>query len=271
MKVRAVTRIQSIGIILAIIAAAAIGGAAWYLSKPAPTPTPTATPELTYPQTQTYIVHKLQGELTIDADWNKEVWQGVEPLQLNYYMGEKPAHFPKTEVKLLYDDENIYVIFRVEDQYVRAVAQNYHGRVWEDSCVEFFFTPGSDIKEGYFNLEMNCGGTFLFCHQTARGENVKYVEISDCQQVEVAHSLPKIVYPEIKEPVTWVVEYRIPIYILEKYANVTRPALGAVWRANFYKCGDKTSHPHWLTWSPVDNPTPDFHLPEYFGVLSFTD
>ena len=29
------------------------------------------------------------------------------------------------------------------------------------------------------------------------------------------------------------------------------------WRANFYKCGDDTSHPHWAAWSPlkkVNNP-----------------
>jgi len=41
------------------------------------------------------------------------------------------------------------------------------------------------------------------------------------------------------------------------------------WRANFYKCADSTSHPHWLTWSPVDHPTPHFHLPAFFGTLEF--
>jgi hypothetical protein len=57
--------------------------------------------------------------------------------------------------------------------------------------------------------------------------------------------------------------------MLEKYTNVKRPATGVQWRANFYKCGDKTSHPHWLTWSVVDKPEPDFHRPEFFGILEF--
>jgi hypothetical protein len=57
--------------------------------------------------------------------------------------------------------------------------------------------------------------------------------------------------------------------ILQKYAPVQRPGPTVTWRANFYKCGDKTSHPHWLTWNPVDKPRPDFHLPQYFGTLVF--
>ena len=38
-------------------------------------------------------------------------------------------------------------------------------------------------------------------------------------------------------------------------------------RANFYKCGDKTAHPHYVSWSPIDTPKPDFHRPDFFGEL----
>ena len=30
-------------------------------------------------------------------------------------------------------------------------------------------------------------------------------------------------------------------------------------RANFYKCGDKTAHPHYVSWAPINTPQPDFH------------
>ena len=92
---------------------------------------------------------------------------------------------------------------------------------------------------------------------------------SDYGKMTIAHSLPKIVDPEITEPVTWTVEYRIPIEIVKKHCPTTSPATGVTWRANFYKCADDSSHPHWLTWSPVDFPKPQFHLPEFFGVLKF--
>jgi hypothetical protein len=39
--------------------------------------------------------------------------------------------------------------------------------------------------------------------------------------------------------------------------------------ANFYKCGNKTVHKHYLSWSPIDLGEPNFHCPEYFGVIRF--
>ena len=40
-------------------------------------------------------------------------------------------------------------------------------------------------------------------------------------------------------------------------------------RANFYKCGDNMSMPHFLSWSPVKTDNPNFHLPEFFDKLDF--
>ena len=39
--------------------------------------------------------------------------------------------------------------------------------------------------------------------------------------------------------------------------------------ANFYKCADATSMPHYVTWNPVLTDKPDFHRPEFFGELIF--
>jgi hypothetical protein len=85
----------------------------------------------------------------------------------------------------------------------------------------------------------------------------------------IAHSLPARVEPELQENVTWTVEYRLPFGMLSRYRTIVRPAPGAVWRANFYKCGDKTSHPHWLAWAPVRSARPDFHVPGSFGEVKF--
>jgi hypothetical protein len=167
-----------------------------------------------------------------------------------------------------YNQTHIHVQFHVKDRYVRAVQEYEPEAVCYDSCVEFFFTPGSDVQKGYFNIEMNCGGTMLFNHQTAPGVNE--VTIKDARdKFRIYHSLPVRVEPEITQPVTWVVAYGFPFKLLEDYGPVEVPAPGVIWRANFYKCGDKTSHPHWLTWSPVDFAEPNFHLPQFFGILKF--
>ena len=36
---------------------------------------------------------------------------------------------------------------------------------------------------------------------------------------------------------------------------------------NFYKCGDATEMPHYLSWNPIQTERPDFHRPEFFGEL----
>ena len=202
--------------------------------------------------------------------WSGPRWRGVPSLTIDNAMGEPPVHRPRTQVKIAYDETALRVIFRVEDRYVRSRVTSYQGPVCTDSCVELFFTPGPDVAGGYFNIEANCGGALLFMHQKARG--VECVPLSEADGVALAltHTLPAVVEPEIAEPTEWLIEYRVPYAVLSGYARVTTPAPGVRWRANLYKCADQSSHPHWLTWSPVDWPRPDFHRPEFFGTLAFS-
>lgn len=216
-----------------------------------------------------YLIRRSENSPEINSDWDKKIWKNTNTIQLENFMGEKPAHFPKTEVKLRYDENNIYVIFKVADKYIKAVAKETNGRVWEDSCVEFFFSPGPDTDRGYFNFEANCKGFFLFQYHLNNGEINEFVSTGDCDKINIAHSLKRNAEQEIIEPLEWIIEYTIPFAMLAKYMKVEKPAKGVSWRANFYKCADKTSHPHWLTWAKVDHPKPKFHLPEFFGRLDF--
>jgi hypothetical protein len=218
---------------------------------------------------KSYLVMRLTRPVQVDARFEKFPWVEIPSLNLDHHMGYTPTHFPGVRVKLAYDQDALYAIFKVEDRFVCARKRAYQERVCEDSCVEFFFTPGEDIDQGYFNLEVNCGGTVFFQHQFRRHIAEKPVSIPDFNQLMIAHSLPKIVDQEITESLTWVVEYRLPFAILANYAPLIQPNSAVTWRANFYKCADKCSSPHWLTWSPVDLPTPDFHRPEFFGILIF--
>lgn len=216
-----------------------------------------------------YRVARASTSSVFDADWRRPVWAAAETLELKHHMGERPAHFPKTQARLVYDAEAIQGIFRVEDRWVRAVAEKNQDNVCRDSCVEFFFTTGADLGRGYFNFEINCGGVFLFRWQRAQGREARALTEEECGRIAVGSTLPRRVTPEIAAPTTWQIAFRVPFDILERYSEVSRPARGATWRANFYKCGSDTSRPHWLTWAPVDFPKPQFHLPEFFGELAF--
>jgi hypothetical protein len=216
-----------------------------------------------------YKVVHLTKPLSIDGNWDKPEWKKIEAIDLRYFMGDIPKFRPTVKAKLMYNDDNLFVIFQVKDQYVRCVASKINGPVWEDSCVEFFFSPDSDSPLKYFNLETNCGGTALMFYNLEPRKDFVILNPEDISQIEIAHSLPKFIDPEIPESLTWTLEYRLPLQLLKKYGKVSQPSAGVIWKANFYKIADKTSNPHYLTWSHIEQAEPDFHKPAFFGKLIF--
>jgi len=195
-----------------------------------------------------YQVQRAGEQFAPCGDWDGRIWGGVEVLDINCPLGKQPQFVPKSQAKLLYDDKFVYVIFRVEDKFVRAVAQRHQDPVYTDSCVEFFFTPGEDISQGYFNIEVNCGGTVVSRHQTAPMENRNPLTDAEIESLGIYHSQPKIVEPEKVEPTVWFIEYRIAVAMLGRFCFVTRPAPGLKWRANFYNRALLLSFLHISVW-----------------------
>ncbi|MBI5094406.1 MAG: diguanylate cyclase, partial [Candidatus Hydrogenedentes bacterium] len=66
----------------------------------------------------------------------------------------------------------------------------------------------------------------------------------------------------------WADEYPIPRALFETYVGPLGRIDGQTWRANFYKCGDETSHPHWASWAPIGEEL-NFHQPQYFAPIHF--
>jgi Carbohydrate-binding family 9 len=216
-----------------------------------------------------YKVQRLLQPIKIDADWNKAEWQHAAVINIKHFIDKIPLFHPGVQAKMLYDSNNIYIIFRVNDKYVRCFNNKINGPVWDDSAVEIFFSPDEKFPNKYFNLEINSGGTALMHYQIIPRIEFKIVDTTDIKQIEIAHSLPEIVNPEIKEPVVWTLEYRLPISILKKYSNITQPKAGNTWKANFFKTSNESSNPHWMTWTFFETEVLDFHLPQFFGVLEF--
>lgn len=217
----------------------------------------------------TLFIEKISDETPIHCDFTIKPWNDIEPETLSNHMGEAPDHRPVTQFKVAYGKHAINIIFQVVDCYVKAVADRYQGPVYQDSCVEFFFSPGPLVTHGYFNLEVNCCGMALFEYHPAGSEEFIKIPEDTFEKISIVSSLNGPIEQEITKSLTWSVAYRLPYEILNAYTDVTRPSPGTEWRGNFYKCADKTSHPHWLTWAPVHFPIPRFHLPEYFGHLKF--
>lgn len=206
------------------------------------------------------------------GNWSGTAWASADTLSVDQFRPESSDHRPVTSAKLLYSDKGIHGIFRVEDRYVRCVMKHYQDHVCQDSCVEFFVMPATGT--GYLNFEFNCGGCLLASYiedpVRTQEEFRKYTRLpeSEGRQVKVYHSMPAIVDPEIAGPVEWILEYFVPFSIIKKWSGDSAPVDGSEWRANFYKCADASSHPHWAAWSPV--PELNFHEPLAFGEIIFS-
>jgi hypothetical protein len=199
------------------------------------------------------------------------VWAQTQTLLIDQFRPEGSSHRPQTSLQLAHDDQSVFGLFRVCDQYVRCVHRNYGDPVYRDSCVEFFIQPRAE--RGYFNFEFNCGGAFL-CNYITDETRVpdgfkEYLRLTaeDVAAVRIVSSLPPVIEPERTQPVTWWLAFAIPVRVVEPFVGPVGALAGQVWRGNAYKCGSGTSHPHWAAWAPVDEL--NFHRPRCFGEWVF--
>lgn len=220
----------------------------------------------------TYLVRKAGVRALLNAEWDSEGWRGAETLEVSHFRPESSDHRPVTRARLLYDAQGVYVLFRVEDRYVLCTHTEYHSAVFKDACVEFFVQPKRE--KGYLNFEVNCGGALLLSYNegTVRRPDGSmdslHVPWSLASRVEIHHSMPKTVLPEVKEPVVWTIAYFVPFSLLEEYVGPLGSVPGQEWQGNFYKCAEDNSHPHWASWSPVGGKL-DFHQPAFFAAIRF--
>ncbi len=213
-----------------------------------------------------YTVHKTEALELCEVDFFQAAPGKVDQVRM-----ESSSHHPATRFALLHDTHTLYLRFDVDDKYVRSVHSGFHAPVYQDSCVEFFVQPKQEC--GYFNFEINAGGTLLASYiedptRTSEGFK-KFTRLPPelCREIEVRATLTGPIDPEITTPLAWSLSLRLPLSVMEAFTGRLSCAPDNVWRGNFYKCADATSHPHWLSWSPVKEL--NFHAPECFGELRF--
>lgn len=168
---------------------------------------------------------------------------------------------PKVECRVAYTPEALVVMFDVEESHVKAVTLDDNGPVWEDSCVEVFVA--NPCGEGYFNFEVNCVGALLAASRRSRTE----ANMFDSERLAKVRRYGSLPHEKIdskgEEQRWWMVEI-IPFEVLGLEGAPEQL------RANFYKCGDNCERTHFLSWSPIALPTPNFHCPDFFGTVKLS-
>ena len=159
--------------------------------------------------------------------------------------------------------ESLVVDFRVSGLDLRVQNLEDGGHVWEDSCCEIFI-QAPDGSE-YFNFEVNAAGKMVACHGAGRANRTP-IPAEDSERIV---RMAQFDGPQEYSGGIW--SWRITLLIPFNVMGLDPDALPERLRGNIYKCGDKTAHPHFLTWNPISTQSPDFHRPEFFGEFILSE
>jgi len=165
----------------------------------------------------------------------------------------------KMSCQLMWDEENLYIHQYANEKNIRSTYTTHLSHVCDDSCMEFFISPKTDDKR-YFNFEVNPYGAMMLGFGRGREDRIKLLVKNPTE------------YFNIKTNVNadnWEVFYTIPLSFFEIFFPGFFFERGMNMNVNFYKCGDKTEQPHYITWNKVTSSKPDYHRPSDFGIICF--
>ena len=206
------------------------------------------TEEQTEPDVRTYTIEKVAAA----PDWSQ-----IAELSANTILWEPDCGI-RAYAQLCFDDSYLYVHLRAVEKDIRAEFTAPLSPVNQDSCLEFFFMPESGDR--YFNFEINPNGCLHVEFGHDRSDRFSLYRSNMAELFDIRAD---------RTHDGWEVYYRIPIDFIRLYYPDFE-FKGAL-MANIYKCGDLTTRKHYLSWNPVRSEKPDFHRPEDFGKMYFTN
>jgi len=195
-------------------------------------------------------------DLALDYNVLRKTFEsaGINHIDQSPWSADFPYQ-PDATFRIVHSEEFVGLYYNVKEEFLKAQAIRANESVWEDSCVEFFISL--DNKETYFNFEFNVLGTGLIGYGPAVKSERNRLSAELIDSIDLLTQVTK--KNGLK---TWEMYLLIPKNLigLKNYQK-------NVIHANFYKCGDALPNPHFIAWNYIDNPTPNFHLPQFFGEL----
>lgn len=176
--------------------------------------------------------------------------------QINHQMWTKKVS-PKAYGQIAYlENYGIIIGMTAQESNPLRTHTKKDSPVYQDSALEAFldFAPQQPEK-GYFNFEMNANGAML----SEFGVSKKRKKLSGLTSFTADCSA------RIEEN-SWSVLLKIPLELINDFYGITSLQQGDMFACNFYKISEDPSIEHYISYSPIDNPTPNFHLPKYFAT-----
>jgi hypothetical protein len=207
-----------------------------------------------------YQCKKIHINIKIDGDLYKEPWRDAKGDFLVETESASEANL-SSEFKALWNEKFLYISFKCKDDYIKATMTEYNDKLYEEDVVEVFIDDNNDLKT-YLEIEVNPLNAVLHyvINNNLKGKKFLYAKVDETLETAT------IFYEDIQE---WHTEIAIPMEEFTTAAN-NPPISGDRWGINFYRIDRKENmEDEYSAWSATGKI--DFHVPEKFGQLIFTE
>ena len=219
-----------------------------------------------------YTITRATGKITIDGKLDESAWNKAVEASLTETNTGKAVPL-KSTVKVLWDDEYLYVGFYCEDPDAWATITEEDGPLWGEEVVELFIDPDGN-GSNYYEHEINPINVKvdLFVINAGKERKGKIEGWFDWDFKGLKSEV--FVDGDGKNEGTkdkyWVVEVAVPFEDLWETPH-NPPQDGDMWRMNLYRIERGKSDDKSDDWYAAFNPTKrgSFHTPWEFGKFYF--
>jgi hypothetical protein len=211
-----------------------------------------------------YRAPRRKAEIAVDGDLSDPGWQSVPSTGPFARSQDGAAPRYRTEAKLVWDDEAIYVAFRVQDEDVWAKLDKDDDPIYGEEVVEIFIDADGDGKT-YNELELSPKNVRFDAFFPARRQGM---DLGWSSGMTTGVRVQGTLNDPSDQDEGWTAEMRIPV---KNLAAVPRwpPLPGDKWRFNLYRL-------EWHTRRTINEGSAfspplvgDFHHLPRFGSLEF--
>lgn len=214
----------------------------------------------------TYEVHRAASAPRIDGQLDDAAWKAARPVVFMFPWPNQTGKMQKTEARLTWDNDNLYVAYASEDDDITAVHTQHDDPTYRDDAVEIFIAPPG-VKNLYFGLEMNARAV-LYDYLYPFPQRL--VKNYDLRGVRLASAIKGTLNMSGDQDEGWSLEVAIPWAAFADLTNNPVPKVGDRWIANMNRWDGTAPNRRLSQWSDSGLVRADPHYPDRFGQLLFS-
>lgn len=209
-------------------------------------------------RTDTAFAVRLVGAVDAEGFPPAGAWETAPPVCFSAdWQGKNADTRRETEVRLLWNAEFLFVRFdaryRSLTVFADGEASGRRDGLWERDVCEIFLQPRGSHSSCYKEIEVAPNGLWID------------LEIAPGEKRDLRSGLRRRV--SINEQTKqWQGTVALPMKSL-----AARLEMPAVWRVNFFRVEGAEEPRFYSAWRPTNTPAPNFHVPDAFGALVFTE